>query len=113
MSTPHWPNAASVALDDWGESASPIAGSPRASGKILFQHPNGSSECGLWSCTPGTRHITFAADEFCHFLSGRGSYVRDNGEQIPVEAGTLVFFPAGWTGTSIITETLTKAFMCR
>ena len=41
------------------------------------------------------------------------AYVHDNGEEIPVEAGTLVFFPAGWTGTSIVTETLTKAFMCR
>ena len=93
MSTPHWPNAASVALDDWGASASPIAGSPRASGKILFQHPDGSSECGLWSCTPGTRNITFAADEFCHFLSGRGSYIHEKGERILVEAGRWCSFP--------------------
>ncbi|UVK40378.1 cupin domain-containing protein [Mesorhizobium sp. AR10] len=113
MPTPHWPNAASVELEDWGASASPIAGSPRASGKVLFQNPDGSSECGLWSCTSGTRHIIFAVDEFCHFLSGRGSYIHDNGEKISVEAGTMVFFPAGWAGTSIITETLTKVFMCR
>ncbi|TIW86333.1 MAG: DUF861 domain-containing protein, partial [Mesorhizobium sp.] len=41
------------------------------------------------------------------------TYVHDNGEEIPVEAGTLVFFAAGWAGISIITQTLTKAFMCR
>ncbi|MES0007803.1 MULTISPECIES: cupin domain-containing protein [unclassified Mesorhizobium] len=82
-------------------------------GRILSQNPDGSSECGLWSCTPGSRKVTFAADEFCHFLSGRGTYVRENGEEIPVEAGMLVFFPAGWAGTSTITQTLTKAFMCR
>ena len=111
--TPHWPKASTVDLEDWGAGSNTLAGSPRASGKILSQNPDGSSECGLWSCTSGTRKVTFPADEFCHFLSGRGSYVHENGEQIPVEAGTLVFFPAGWTGISIITETLTKAFMCR
>ncbi|WP_246707288.1 cupin domain-containing protein [Mesorhizobium sp. NZP2077] len=96
MSIPHWPQAASVELEDWGAGSNTLAGAPRASGKILSQNPDGSSECGLWSCTPGTRKVTFAADEFCHFLSGRGSYVHDNGEQIPVGAGTLVFSaPAG------------------
>jgi uncharacterized cupin superfamily protein len=102
-----------VPLDDWGAGANTISGSPRASGRILFKREDGSSECGLWSCTPGTRSVAFQADEFCHFLSGRGTYVHEDGERIPVEAGTLVLFPAGWTGTSEITETLTKAFMCR
>ena len=100
-------------LVDWGVIPTMIEGQSHPSGKILSQNPDGSSECGLWSCTPGTRKVTFAADEFCHFLSGQGSYVHDNGEQIPVTAGTLVFFQAGWTGISIITQTLTKAFMCR
>ncbi|MES0194530.1 hypothetical protein NKL04_29400 [Mesorhizobium sp. C264A] len=47
------------------------------------------------------------------FPVGPRTYVRENGEEIPVEAGMLVFFPAGWAGTSTITQTLTKAFMCR
>ena len=113
MPTPHWPKVSTVELEDWGAGSNTLAGSPRASGRILSQNPDGSSECGLWSCTPGSRKVTFAADEFCHFLSGHGTYVHDNGEEVPVEAGTLVFFPAGWAGTSIITDTLTKAFMCR
>jgi uncharacterized cupin superfamily protein len=87
MPTPHWPKASSVELEDWGAGSNTLAGAPRAWGKVLSQNPDGSSECGLWSCTPGTRKVTFAADEFCHFLSGRGSYVHDNGEQNPVEAG--------------------------
>lgn len=113
MPTPNWPNAAAVALDDWGPSKATIEGSPRASGKILSVNGDGSSECGLWSCTPGTRTVSFAADEFCYFVSGAGRYVRDDGEEIAVSAGSAVFFPAGWAGTSIITETLTKAFMSR
>jgi uncharacterized cupin superfamily protein len=113
MTTPHWTDAAGVALDDWGPGANTIAGSPKAAGKILSQNADGSSECGLWSCTPGTRKVTFLTDEFCYFTGGRGTYVHESGEEIAVQAGSVVFFKAGWTGTSIITETLSKAFMCR
>lgn len=113
MTTPNWPDAAAVPLDDWGPGANTIAGNPKASGKILAQNLDGSSECGLWSCTPGTRKVSFPVDEFCYFTGGSGRYVRDDGEEIAVGAGTVVFFAAGWTGTSIITETLSKAFMCR
>lgn len=113
MTTPHWPDATAVVLDDWGAGSNTLAGNPQASGKILSVNADGSSECGLWSCTPGTRKVAFAADEFCYFTGGRGIYVSDAGEEIPVRAGAVVFFPAGWTGTSIITETLSKAFMSR
>lgn len=113
MTTPNWTNATAVVLDDWGPGKNTIAGTPHASGKILSVNGDGSSECGLWSCTPGTRSVSFAVDEFCYFTAGKGEYVRDDGERIPVSAGTVILFPAGWTGTSIITETLAKAFMCR
>lgn len=113
MPTPNWHDAAAVPLDDWGPGANTLEGTPQAAGRILSVNADGSSECGLWSCTPGRRRVSFPADEFCYFTGGRGSYVRDDGETIEVGAGTVIFFPAGWTGTSIITETLSKAFMCR
>ncbi|MBX3567203.1 MAG: cupin domain-containing protein [Rhizobiaceae bacterium] len=113
MPTPNWSDAAAVALDDWGPGANTLEGQPQASGKILSVNADGSSECGLWSCTPGKRRVAFAADEFCYFTGGRGTYVHESGEEIPVSAGTVIFFPAGWSGISIITETLSKAFMCR
>ena len=100
-------------LNDWGRVTTMIEGESHTSGVLISRNRDGSSECGVWECTPGFWNCRVTKDEFCHFLSGRGSYVHENGEQIPVEAGTLVFFPAGWTGISIITETLTKAFMCR
>ena len=113
MTTPHWPDFRSVEMDDWGASATAISGTPHAHGKILSVNADGSSECGIWSCTPGERTITFANAEFCYFTGGKGSYVHDNGEVIPVHAGAIVFFPKGWSGRSIITETLSKAFMSR
>ena len=114
MTTPIMKSPLAIAdLVDWGVIPTMIEGQSHTSGKLLHKGPEGRSEGGLWVCTPGKWHCHVTRDEFCHFLSGRGSYVHDNGEQIPVEAGTLVFFPAGWTGISIIMQTLTKAFMCR
>lgn len=111
--TPHWPNAAAVALDDWGPSKNILAGAPHLSGKVLHVNQDGSAECGLWSCIPGARRVTIPADEFCIFLAGQGRYIADDGQDIPIVPGAAVFFPAGWTGTCIITETATKAFMSR
>lgn len=113
MTTPHWAKADAVALEDWGASTTATEGNPVMAGKILSVNADGSSECGIWSCTPGTRTITIPSDEFCVFLGGKGLYISEDGEEIAVEAGSIVFFPGGWTGTSIITETLSKAFMSR
>jgi len=113
MTTPNWTDHTAVAMDDWGASANAILGTPHMQGKILSVNADGSSECGIWSCTPGERNVSFAADEFCYFTGGEGRYIRDDGEDIVVRAGSIVFFPAGWTGRSLITQTLSKAFMCR
>lgn len=113
MTTPNWPDYKAVTMEDWGASKTAILGTPHAHGKILSVNDDGSAECGIWSCTPGERTLSFAKDEFCYFLDGEGSYVHDNGEEIPVHAGAIVFFPAGWSGRSIITKTLSKAFMSR
>lgn len=109
--TPHWPDAAKVALDDWGPSKNVVAGAPHLWGKVL--HADGPLDCGLWSCTPGERRVTIPADEFCIFLSGQGRYIADDGEEIPVAPGTAIFFRKGWSGLCIVTETVTKAYMSR
>lgn len=113
MSTPHWPDIHSVALEDWGPSKNIVAGTPHTSGKVLHINPDGSSECALWSCTPGQRRVNIANDEFCVILSGRGRYIEDGGDEIEVKPGVAIFFRKGWTGLCIITETVTKALMSR
>lgn len=113
MNTPYWSDYKTVEMEDLGVSSTTISGNPRVHLKILGAMPGGSGECGIWSCTPGERTIAFDHDEFCHFLDGEGVYVHEDGEEIPVRAGSMVYFPAGWKGRSIITKTLSKAFMCR
>ena len=57
-------------------------------------------------------------DEFCHFIAGRATYVRDpidgkGVETIEVRPGTCVHFPAGWSGICTVHETIRNAYMLR
>lgn len=113
MNTLNWPDASAVELGAWPTVGAVLDGDPKASCKVLREDADGKNKCGLWSCTPGTRKIVVSVDEFCYFIEGRGSYIRDDGEVINVSAGTVLYFPAGWAGTSVVTETIKKAFMRR
>ena len=113
MTTPNWPDYKTVEMDDWGASKTAISGNPHAHGKILSVNDDGSSECGIWSCTPGERTLTFANDEFCYFLGGRGRYVHESGEVIEIEPDTAAFFPQDWKGVCTVHETIRKVYMIR
>ena len=99
-------------LKDWGSVTSPI-GNPisRQSGVLLFRNPDGSSEMGLWQCTPGEWRCDIERDEFCHFLAGRARYLSDSGEVIDIRPGTAAAFPRGWVGVCEVLETVRKVYM--
>ena len=99
-------------LLDWGPVETMIKGQSHTYGRLISKGPNGDWECGVWVCTPGTWRIAVPRDEFCHFVSGRVIYRRDDSDEvIEATAGTCVLFPAGWTGTAEITETLRNICM--
>jgi uncharacterized cupin superfamily protein len=54
-SAPHLtdPAAFNGPLVDWGEIPTMIEGQSRTSGLLLHRNADGSSECGIWECTPG------------------------------------------------------------
>ena len=99
---------------DWGEVAAPI-GEPvsRTSGLILFRNADGSSETGLWQCTPGRWRCAVERDEFFHVLAGRAVYTGDDGRVTEIGPGATCAFPAGWTGACAVIETLRKVYMVR
>ena len=101
-------------LADWGTVAKPI-GEPVSTecGQLMFRRQNGSSEMGLWECTPGRWRCEVEKDEFCYFLSGKSVYTADTGETITVEAGMAAAFPAGWKGDCEVFETVRKVYMVR
>ncbi|RUV49027.1 DUF861 domain-containing protein, partial [Mesorhizobium sp. M7A.F.Ca.MR.228.00.0.0] len=68
-------------------------------------------ESGIWVCTPGRWRLSIPRDELCHFVAGRATYRSDVGELIEISAGTVVMFPAGWTGECTVHETMRNVYM--
>lgn len=101
-------------LSDWGPVPEPL-GEPvsHTSGRMLHRDPDGSSETGVWVCTPGRWRCVIVSDEFCHFLSGRSTYTADDGAVLEVGPGDAAFFPKGWSGTCEVRETVRKTYMIR
>ena len=96
-SAPHIYNAVIVrrsrGLGRAGELHRRARRNPR--GRLLFKGPNNDAGDGVWVCTPGTWPLSIPRDEFCHFIAGRATYTRDNGEVIEVRPGTCVHFHRG------------------
>jgi hypothetical protein len=111
-SAPHLPDPAAYdgPLDDWGEIATMIEGRSHTSGVLLHRRSDGSSECGIWQCTPGLWRCDVTRDELCHFLWGRCTYTHESGEVIEIVPGTAAFFPAGWRGTCRVHATVRKLY---
>ncbi len=113
-SAPHVSPATTVAeLTDWGAQPDMLQGQSHSSGVLLWKNEEGTSESGLWVCTPGTWRLSLPGDELCHFLDGRATYTSDDGETIDVSAGTVVHFKQGWTGQCEVHETLRNVYMLR
>jgi uncharacterized protein len=116
---PHIYEASGFAdLVDWGVQPDCTHGPSQSSGRLLFKRPDpavdgNSPETGLWVVTPGQWPLSIPRDEFCHFIGGRATYVRDDGEVIEVRPGTCVHFTAGWRGHCTVHETLRNVYMLR
>jgi len=100
-------------FDDWGVIDTMIEGSSRTWGKVLSRREDGSSEMGIWHCSPGTWRCHVTSDEFCHFISGACVYTHESGEVITIVADTIASFPEGWRGVCEVTETIRKVYMIR
>ena len=101
-------------LVDWGPVPAPL-GEPvsRTSGRLLHREANGDSETGVWVCSPGRWRCEVSRDEFCQLLAGSCVYTEDGGATIALAAGDAAFFPAGWSGTCEVLETVRKTYMIR
>lgn len=113
---PHIANASTWEEDlvDWGVHPDAIEGTSKDTGRLLWKGPvDNLPEAGLWVCTPGKWRLFLERDEFCHFVSGRATYVSDEGEIIEVTPGTLVHFCQGWSGVATVHETTRNIYMIR
>lgn len=111
-SAPHLHEASTRAdLVDWGAQPDAIAGASHSTGKLVHKGPGNRPEVGIWVCTPGEWRLSIPRDELCYFTVGRATYSRDTGERVEVGPETLVVFPAGWTGTCAVHETMRNTYM--
>ncbi|PBB23731.1 MULTISPECIES: cupin domain-containing protein [unclassified Mesorhizobium] len=111
-SAPHLHQASTrTDLVDWGAQPDVLDGASHSTGRLLHKGPNNQPESGIWVCTPGRWRLSIPRDELCHFVVGRATYRSDVGEVIEVSAGTVVMFPAGWTGECTVHETMRNVYM--
>ena len=111
-SAPHLHQASTrTDLVDWGAQPDALAGASHSTGKLVHKGPNNQPESGIWVCTPGRWRLAIPRDELCHFVTGRATYRSDVGEVIEVSTGTVVMFPAGWTGECTVHETMRNVYM--
>lgn len=98
-------------LIDWGVQPDPIAGVSHSSGRLVHKGPGNRPESGIWVCTPGRWRLSIPRDELCHFVAGRATYLSDSGETVEIAAGTVVMFPAGWTGECNVHEAMRNIYI--
>jgi uncharacterized cupin superfamily protein len=98
-------------LVDWGAQPDALSGASHSTGRLVHKGPNNRPESGIWVCTPGQWRLSIPRDELCHFVAGRATYRSDDGEVIAVNPGTVVMFPAGWTGECTVHETMRNVYM--
>ena len=111
-SAPHLYQASTrTDLVDWGVQSDALEGASHSTGRLVHKGPNNQPESGIWVCTPGRWRLSIPRDELCHFVAGRATYRSDVGEVIEVSAGTVVMFPAGWTGECTVHETMRNVYM--
>ena len=86
------------------------APSPQLSSKQAFASPDGKVTTGTWEATPGRFARAVVDAEFSHFISGRATFVTEDGQTFEFRAGDAAYFPPRTRGIWTIHETLRKAY---
>ena len=111
-SAPHLYEASTrTDLVDWGVQGDAIEGVSRSTGRLIHKGPDNRPETGICVCGEGRWRLSIPRDELCHFTAGQATYRSDQGEAIDVSAGTLVMFPAGWTGECSVHEAIRNTYI--
>jgi uncharacterized cupin superfamily protein len=98
-------------LLDWGVQPDALEGVSRSTGRLVHKGAGNRPETGIWVCSEGRWRLSIPRDELCYFVTGRATYRSDLGETIEVFAGTLVMFPAGWTGECSVHEAIRNTYI--
>jgi hypothetical protein len=84
--------------------------SPQLSSKEAFASQDGAVKTGTWQASPGRFARAVVDAEFCHFISGRATFVTEEGQTFEFRAGDAAYFPPSTRGIWIVHETLRKTY---
>ncbi len=96
-------------LDGW----KPVEGSPTMKTWIEHKTDDGKFLTGFWEATPGTYHVTYAADEFIHLFEGKVTLSEEGGATTTYSAGDGFQIPKGFIGLWRTEERIRKIFTIR
>lgn len=112
MSVQHVKNTAAKALESWGAVGLPLSEPACQLSGAKFEIPGGeATDTGIWECTPGQYRRQVVAGEVMHFLSGRCTFLSDDGTKANISAGDTLFFSPNTTGVWHIHETVRKVYV--
>ncbi|MFE9406135.1 cupin domain-containing protein [Streptomyces sp. NPDC006530] len=86
-----------------------VSGTPRVTGKVLWESPDGKQIRGIWQITPGVVTDT-EADELFVVVEGRATVEVEGGETLEIGPGDACVLRAGDRTTWTVHETLRKAY---
>lgn len=110
VSVPSIIGATDMELTPAGQRAGADKGDPQIAVKEL-SNKDGIA-VGVWECQPGGWPVVNRADtEVATILSGRGVITDADSTETPIQEGSVVTLPKGWTGRWDIHETVRKVYV--
>jgi uncharacterized cupin superfamily protein len=102
--------ATTMSLLPRGQRPGADSGDPQVSSVAI--HNADGIHVGVWECAPGGWPIQNRQDcETATIVSGKGRITDADGTIWPLETGTVITLPKGWSGRWDITETLRKVYV--
>ncbi|MGP6170091.1 cupin domain-containing protein [Microbacterium sp. A204] len=93
-------------------NAEPLSGDIMTRARVEFVNDERTIISGTWESDPGTSRWEFLTRaEIVHILSGAMTVQRDDEEPVDLTAGSVAYFPLGWTGVWTVTEPLRKFYV--
>jgi uncharacterized cupin superfamily protein len=93
-------------------SATPLSGEILVRSVVSFANDERTIVSGVWESDPGVSRWEFLTrGEIVHVLEGRMIVTQDDGEPVELTAGSVAYYPIGWTGTWEVLEPVRKFYV--
>lgn len=93
-------------------SAEPLSGEIMTRAKVEFVNDERTIISGTWESDLGRSRWEFLTRaEIIHILSGAMTVQRDGEDAVELTAGSVAYFPLGWTGVWTVTEPVRKFYV--